>query len=104
MQVQVHTDNHIEGHERLSRWVESVVTDALSRFEDRITSVQVHLGDENSDKGGDNDKRCMMEVRIEGRPPTAVTHHAATVDQAVDGAAERAQRAVEHILEKQRDR
>jgi hypothetical protein len=45
----------------------------------------------------------MMEVRIEGRPPTAVTHQAATVDQAVDGAAERAQRAVEHALEKQRN-
>ena len=104
MQVQVHTDNHIEGHERLNRWVESVVTDALGRFEDRISSVQVHLSDENSDKGGDNDKRCMMEVRIEGRPPTAVTHLAATVDQAVDGAADRAQRAVEHVLEKQRDR
>jgi hypothetical protein len=42
MQVQVHTDNHIEGHERLSRWVESVVTDALARFAGRISSVQVH--------------------------------------------------------------
>ena len=102
MQVQVHTDNHIEGHERLNRWVESVVTDALGRYQDRITRVEVHLSDENGDKGGELDKRCMMEVRIEGRQPTAVTHQAATVELAVDGAADRAQRAVEHVFEKRR--
>jgi hypothetical protein len=104
MQIQVHTDNHIEGSEGLTSWVQGVVDDAFGHIRDRITRVDVHLGDENADKGGDNDKRCTMEVRVEGRHPTAVTQFAATINQAVDGAAERARRAVEHDLERLRER
>jgi hypothetical protein len=47
----------------------------------------VHLGDENGAKSRPDDKRCMMEVRVQRRQPIAVTRHAATLDDAVDGAA-----------------
>jgi hypothetical protein len=42
----------------------------------------------------------MMEARLAGRQPTAVTHNAATVELAVDGAAERLKRAVASTLER----
>jgi hypothetical protein len=45
----------------------------------------VHLGDENGHKRGGNDKRCMMDARLDGRPPIAVTQQAPPLDQAVDG-------------------
>ncbi len=97
MHVQVNTDNHIEGREALATRVEAVVQESLRRFSDQITRVEVHLSDENSHKGGD-DKRCMMEARLEGRRPTAVTHQAATLDQAIDGAADKLQRSIESTL------
>jgi ribosome-associated translation inhibitor RaiA len=98
MQVQIHTDHNIEGHEALAAQVSSVVESALSRISDHITRVEVHLSDENSDKSSQNNKRCMMEARLEGRRPTAVTHQAATMEQAVDGAAEKLTRLIEHTL------
>lgn len=103
MHIQVNTDRNIEGREELARRVKAIVEDALRRYSDRITRVEVHLSDENSDKGGEDDKRCMIEARLEGRSPTAVTHHAATVDQAVDGAADKLQRALERTLGRLRD-
>ena len=79
MQVQINTDRNIEGREALADQVRGVVESALSRFSDHITRVEVHLSDENSDKkGGDDEMRCMMEARIEGRQPIAVTHQDAS--------------------------
>jgi len=80
-----------------------VVEEALSRFSDQITRVEVHLSDENSHKSGQNDKRCLMEARLEGRRPTAVTHQAATLGQAVDGAADKLQKVIESTLGRLRD-
>ncbi len=87
MQIQINTGHNIEGREALDVHLSGVVESALSRFSDHITRVEVHLTDENSRKSGQDDKRCVMEARLASRPPVAVTHHAATLHQAVDGAA-----------------
>ena len=103
MQIQLNTDSHIEGHEELAAYVRDVATDALDRFADRITRVEVHLSDENSHKGGEDDKRCVMEARLAGRQPTAVTHHAGTVDEAIEGAAGKLKRALESTIDRLQD-
>ncbi len=104
MQIQLNTDSNIEGREALATQVSSVVENALKRFSDRITRVEVHLSDENSEKkGGTEDMRCVMEARLEGRQPIAVTHQATTLDQAVDGAAEKLTKLIESTLGRLRD-
>jgi ribosome-associated translation inhibitor RaiA len=90
MQVQISTDNHIEGGEELTRQVEAVVEGALGRFSDWITRVEVQLSDESSSsKARDNDKRCVMEARPASLQPIAVSHQGATLDQALNGAAKK---------------
>lgn len=103
MQVQINTDHNIKGHEALAARVRQLVESALNRIGDRITRVEVHLSDENSHKGGQKDKRCMMEARLKGRRPVAVTHQAATLDQAVDGAIDKLAGLIDSTLERQRD-
>jgi ribosome-associated translation inhibitor RaiA len=103
MQVQVNTDHTVEGHEALAARIRGVVENALSRVSDHITRVEVHLTDERSPKRGKNDKRCMMEARLEGRQPIAVTDEAATLDLAVNGAAHKLARLIEHTLDKLHD-
>ena len=99
MQVQINTGHNIEGHEALATEVSGVVEESLSRFSDRITQVDVHLSDENSDKkGGDDDMRCMIEARLAGLQSLAVTHQAATLDQAVEGAADKLTRLIDSTL------
>ena len=72
MQIQVNTDDNIEGHDALTAQVEADVRDALSRFAAQITRVEVHLSDENAARGGSDDKRCLLEVRPTGQQPMAV--------------------------------
>ncbi len=99
MQIQMNTDHNIEGNEALVTYVNSVVEDALSQTSDRITRVEVHLSDENSDKKhGKDDMRCVMEARLEGLQPVAVTHHAETLHQTVDGAADKLYRLIDSTL------
>ncbi len=87
MQVQLSTDNHIEGNAKLTTYVESLVQDSLERFGNRLTRVEVYLSDENSsNKGGSNDKRCAMEARVSGRQPVTVTATAGSIDQALASA------------------
>lgn len=102
MYIQINTDHNIEGHQTLNAQVSSIVESALSRFSDHITRVEVHLSDVNSNKkGGEDDMRCMMEARIKGRQPIAITHQAATVDQVVDGAVDKLVSLIETILGRQ---
>ena len=103
MQIQINTDNNIKGHEVLVAQLRIVMENALSRISDHITRLEVHLSDENGDKPGPNDKRCMMEARLEGRKPIAVTDQAATLDQAVDGATNKLISMIERILGRQHD-
>jgi ribosome-associated translation inhibitor RaiA len=100
MQIQINTDHNLQGHESPADSVRTTVENALKHFSAHITRVEVHLGDENGGKRGGDDKRCMMEARLEGHQPVAVTHHAATVGQAIDGAAEKMVRRLEHTLGK----
>lgn len=99
MQIQVHTDNHIDGSEALSGRVEDVVTASLDRFGDFITRVEVHLNDVNAQKHG-VDKRCMMEARVSGRQSVAVTHVAETLDEAIHGAADKLEKMLDKTVEK----
>jgi ribosome-associated translation inhibitor RaiA len=98
MKIQVNTDAHIEGHERLAAHVSATLEHALKRFVDHVTRVEVHLSDENGDKSGPHDQRCMLEARLEGRQPVAVTEHAATQEQAVNGATQKLVRLLDSTL------
>ena len=101
MKVQVNTSNDIENKEALERWAGDYLNEQLGRFDQDITSVEVQMTDENHvGKGGDGDKRCMMEARLNGRAPIAVTNFAANQNLAFRGAAEKLERALDHAFGK----
>ena len=98
MRIQINTDNHIAGREALSQQAEASVASALGHLAEHVTRVEVHLSDENGNKTGGRDKRCMMEARLEGHQPIAVTDEAETIAQAIDGAADNLKRALNSTL------
>ncbi|HSV35722.1 MAG TPA: HPF/RaiA family ribosome-associated protein [Ramlibacter sp.] len=100
MQVQVNAGNGIENKETLERWASGYLNEALARFRNDITRVEVQLSDENNGKGGAADRRCMLEARMNGREPLAVKHHGETQDEAFRGATQRLIRLLEHTLGK----
>ena len=101
MKVQVNTSNDIDNKDALERWASDYLNEHLSRFEQDLTSIEVQLSDENhSVKSGGVDKRCMMEARVNGRAPLAVTNYAANQDLAFRGAAEKLSHALDHAFGK----
>ncbi|EPL06509.1 HPF/RaiA family ribosome-associated protein [Pseudomonas sp. CF161] len=104
MQIQVHSDNHIQSSIRLEEWVKNTVESTLERYEEDLTRVVVHLRDENGDKPGPHDLRCQLEARPKGHQPISVTHKADTLEQAIDGAAIKLESALEHMFGKLRSK
>lgn len=104
MQIQINTGESVEGREALFRHTENVVKDALGRFSDHVTRVEIHLSDVNGQKAGDGDKRVMMEARIAGRQPIAVTDQAGSLHQAIDGATQKLKRSLDGTFGKLADK
>ena len=104
MKIQINTDHHITGREALTQQAEATVESALGHLAEHVTRVEVHLSDENGKKAGSHDKRCLMEARLEGHQPIAVTHEAESIDDAIDGAADKLKRSLDHILGRLSDR
>jgi len=98
MTIQFNTDNNIKGSEKLRALLIALISEELNRFSHQITRVEVHLSDENGPKERQNDKRCMIEARLEGMKPIAVTNHANTHEQAVEGAVEKLKTSLVTIL------
>ncbi|CAN5409103.1 hypothetical protein BH09BAC1_BH09BAC1_07070 [soil metagenome] len=98
MIIQFNTDNNITGSEEVSAQLTTLISDKLSRFSSKLTRVEVHLVDENGDKGGQNDIRCVLEARVEGRQPIAVTSHGNSKKEAVDGAIHKLKSALDSVL------
>lgn len=100
MNIEIRTDKHIQSSERLIDYVRAELSREFQRHSERITHFSVHLSDENGDKGGDDDIRCMIEVRPSGLKPIAVSHKAKNVDLSIHGAIDKLKRNLEHTFEK----
>jgi hypothetical protein len=101
MKVQVNTSNEIDNNDALQRWASDYLNEQLARFEGDLTSIEVQLSDENHGaKGGSVDKRCMLEARISGRAPVAVTNHGPDQNLAFRGATEKLANALDHAFGK----
>jgi ribosome-associated translation inhibitor RaiA len=104
MQVQVNTDDHIQGGESLARWVNDETISRLSRFRDHITRVEVFLSDLDGSKSGVKDKRCRLEARVASRQPVSVTADADKMAAAFIDAVEKLTRALDTDLGRVKDR
>ena len=97
MQVQINTAKDIEAETGL---MEDELLDALSRFSEQLVRVDVHLSDQNAEKSGADDLRCNMEARLAGLKTVAVTHSAASVNEAYSGALQKMNKVLDTTLAK----
>lgn len=95
MKIQINTDSHVQHDASVVRHVEQALESALGRFGAQLTRIEVHLSDENGQRGGGNDRVCTLEARPAGRPPVAVSDKADSIAVAISGAA----RKLQHLLD-----
>ncbi len=99
MQIQINTDNTIDGNQEFKAQARELVEHRLARFAERITRVEVHFTDVNAHKGG-RDTRCVMEARVGGMQPVTVDELANDATRAARGAADKLVRALDSRLGK----
>jgi ribosome-associated translation inhibitor RaiA len=95
MQIQINSDNHISMHAPLSTSIEAELHRVLHRFKDQLTRIEVHLSDENGDKSGAQDKRCLLEARPRHYQSLTVTNDSPDIQTSVSGAAGKMLRLLE---------
>lgn len=101
MQIFINADHYTDANSDRAEKYENGIRTALERFAERVTRIEAHLSDENSDiKSGALDKRCLLEARVAGRPPLAVSHQAPTMDQAVKGSIDKLKSALDSMVGK----
>ena len=98
MTIQLNTDKNLSVHEGFGTKLDNLLSEELSRFSEYITRLEVHLSDENGSKDGINDKKCLLEARLEGRKPIAVTGLADTYELAVDSSINKLKAVLDTIL------
>jgi len=94
MQVQVQTDDHIQGGESLIQWAQQEAQSKLARFREYLTRVEIYLSDTNAGKSGANDKRCTIEARPANYPPLSVQADGEKVAEAFYAALDKLVRVV----------
>jgi ribosome-associated translation inhibitor RaiA len=103
MIIQVNTDKNVEGDVRLESYCSAELEKALFRFQDKITRLEVHLADENSEKAGVNDMRCIIEARPAKMNPIVVTDHGSSKEKAFHGALDKIKKSLTTTFEKQKE-
>src|SRR6476661_8533874 len=98
MHIEINTDNHIRNDASVERHVRDSLDTLVTRFGERLTRIEVHLHDKNADRKGGNDKHCLLEAKLDGRPPVACSDEADTLAAAITGAAKKLQRRLDHDL------
>ncbi|MEP7233514.1 MAG: HPF/RaiA family ribosome-associated protein [Ginsengibacter sp.] len=103
MTIQINTDKNLSVHETFRAQLDNLLTEELERFSEHITRLEIHLSDENGSKKGQDDKRCLLEARLEGKQPIAVTDLADTYENAVDGAIKKLKSSLDKIVGRSRN-
>lgn len=103
MTIQINTDKNVVVHEAYDSQLEALLTDQMRRFSDYITRLEVHLSDENGHKSGQEDKKCLIEARLKGKQPIAVSALGNVYDVAVDRAIDKLKSSLDSIIGKQQN-
>lgn len=98
MIIQINTGHNISENEKMDDYFKSLIADSLKHYSEHITRIEVHFKDENGNKEGPKDKRCVLEARIEGMQPIAVTAEANTMADALNSAIEKMDASLKTII------
>lgn len=103
MQILINSENKVSVDESFIDHSTQMISHQLNRFTQQITRVEVHFTDENSHKEGQNDKRCLIEARLEGLAPIAASNHANSNETALKGALDKLKTALDSRIGKLRN-
>ena len=102
MEILINTDHNIEGPAQMRAYFQEQIETQFERFREHLSRIEVKISDENGDKKSENDKRCVLEARIKGMQPIAVTSFGNTVEKAFNTAADKLKTSLDSTIGKLR--
>ncbi|MFT5641069.1 MAG: hypothetical protein ACI9DJ_002989 [Algoriphagus sp.] len=81
MKTQINTHKSADRDQRQQAYFSTIIAEALKKFQSHITRIEVHLSDQNGIKEGLNNILCLLEARLEGMQPMAVSCQVDTIDK-----------------------
>lgn len=103
MQININSDRHVQVNQQTVEQWRTDIEEALERFSDWITRVEVHVTDQNSlAKGGADDIRCVMEARPAGKQPVSIDVRAESAEHAIQEGTGKLKRRLAAIADKAR--
>ena len=97
MDIIINPGEGIELSEALEGFLRRKLNKVERRFGSRLTRIEVYLKDLNGPKGG-TDKVCTLEARLAGLQPLAVEDQAGDIYDAIQGAADKLDKKLDHQL------
>lgn len=103
MEVLINTDHNVEGSEKMITYYKDELQNSFERFSEHLTRIEVKISDENGDKSGERDKRCVLEARIKGMQPIAVTGFGSAVEKAFHAAVDKMKTSLDSTMGRLKD-
>ena len=103
MKIQINADVSSNNHVEVNKMVETIISGQLRRFEEHISRIDVHLSDDSGNKSGINDKKCIIEARVDGKNPCVVSDYSDTYEKAVTGAVAKVKSSLTSIIERMKE-
>ncbi|MEM9050963.1 MAG: HPF/RaiA family ribosome-associated protein [Bacteroidota bacterium] len=104
MIIQINTNSKIQGSQNMEAYFTERIEDGLKHFSDYITRVEVHVSDQNGDKGGADDIQCKIEARLQGQQPVLVESREENQDKALSVAIDKMQGVMRKVKGKMQNR
>ena len=104
MQIIINSDRNADVGAELVDRLTGQVAAGLDRFSAQVTRVEIHVSHEAAGRSSGSDIRCTLEARPAGQNPVVVTEHAASIEEAVAGATDKAYRLLESTFGRQDSR
>lgn len=81
MKILLNADYNISESKEITETLKAVIREAFDRFSEHITKLEVKFRDESSYQCSENDRRSVLEARLKGMQPLAVTCYKARFDR-----------------------
>jgi ribosomal subunit interface protein len=103
MILQLNADKILNVHEAFGKQLKDSISKRLQRFNEHISTLEIHITDENGIKIGPKEIKCKMEAHLKGMQSIVVTESANTLEQSFYGAVDKLKDSLDSIIGRARD-
>ncbi len=100
MTIEINTEKNFSEQKSFGKNIKELLAVDLLPFQEQITKIEIHFSDQNGNKNGMTDKKCLLEAHLKTIQPIVVTDKSSSYDLALIGATDKLKTTIESIFGK----